>query len=161
MVATSTMSELDQEFGAALNDVWRLVAQRRPYEELVAAFKAVECEFVPRLEAAGEHWEAQETRRRVAEGLLGIAIDAGRSVEEYDQILQQIRELGFDDIRREIEVSLTYAHGCARHGAHERVLHCLIPLVERLAADAEPTDSTVRQLIGECHSLIHQSRSTP
>lgn len=161
MVATSTMTELDEEFGAALNDVWRLVAQRRPYEDLVAAFKAVEHEFVPRLEAAGERWEAQETRRRVAEGILGIAIDAGRPADEYDQIFQQIRDLGFDDTRREIEVSLTYAHGCARQGAHARVRDCLLPLVERLAADVEATDAVGRQLIDECQSLIDQSRSTP
>ena len=161
MVATSAMTELDQEFGAALNDVWRVVAQRRPYEELVAAFEAVEAKFVPRFEAADERWKTQETRRRVAEGLLGIAIDAGRPVDEYDRLFQRIRDLGFDDVRREVEVSLTYAHGCARQAAHDRLLRCLVPLVDRLAADIETTDSVVRQLMGECQSLIHQSRSTP
>jgi hypothetical protein len=154
------MTDLDEEVGIALNDVWRLVARRCPYEDLVAAFQAVEDTYVPRLEAAGESWEAQETRRRVAEGILGVAIDVGRPLAEYDQIFQRIIDLGFHDVRRELEVSLTYAHGCARAGAHDRVLHCLVPLVEGLALDVERTDDPVlRQLVHEGQEMIRKARA--
>lgn len=150
------IDDLDDQVFRALTDVQTKLGQSS-FEELVTAFEEVERRFVPLFEARGETWKALETRRRVAEDILGVAIDHNHSPAECEALVAKIADLGFDDIRSKGDVILMFSGYCVRRGSSQRARQHLIPLRSELEAELTRTgDAVIANYLRACQELLER-----
>lgn len=118
--------------------------------------------FVPILEARGETWRAQELRRRVAEDILGVAIDHRHPPTACETLLGRVIELGFGDLRSKADVLLMFGGYCARQGSKQLVPHYLVPLKAELEAEYERTqDAVLINYLHDCQRFLDMIEGHP
>jgi hypothetical protein len=105
-----------------------------------AKFRALEAEFLPRLEHHEEN--ARELRRHITEGIFLAAYIKEQPFDTYQSLWNELSQLGFSRIERRCNQTWLFADCCRKHGQTEIGLGVLDPLIaelERLRADPAVT----------------------
>jgi hypothetical protein len=108
------------------------------FASVVADYRAIEAEFLPRV---GDNEEnAQQVRRRVTEHLLQAAWDKDQPFETCQRYWNDLLQLGFYRIERQCLQTGSFAVCCHDYGQTELGLAVLDPLIVELKRlRAEPT----------------------
>lgn len=135
--------DMERTIMHAHGDVYRLLAARRPYEEIVAALDAFGARFIPELEAAGEAAGAREIRRMVAAGHLDAAMVSDLRLDHCELLLARCFAVGFSSLYARALKLTSFAACCGKQGDVERARLYLEPLIEDLAAEHARTGEEV------------------
>ena len=143
MHARDEMAPEELAFHERVNAIY-LRKQDIPFPEVVAAYRAVEAEFVER--AHGNEQHVVETKRRISEWLLEEAARTKQSFDVCRSIWEELIARGFSDPYKHYVMAGIYVRCCQHHAHWEDGLSVLasnIVLVEEWSND--PTlDSEMR-----------------
>jgi len=136
-------ADMEQQIMLAHGDAYRVLAARRPYEEIVAAMDAFGARFIPELETAGDAEGAREIRRMVAAGRLDAAMVSDLPLDRCELLLARCFAVGFHSLYARALKLMSFAACCEKHGDVERARLYLEPLIEDLAAEQARTGEEV------------------
>jgi len=108
------------------------------FEEAVCEYRRVEAEFV---EAAGnDEWDVVETKRRISEWLLRLALRADQPHEVCREFWHELIQRGFSNDEQRYIFTCIYARCCQMNGEFDAGIAVLEPLIaEAEQALAETT----------------------
>ena len=115
--------------------------EERSFAEAVDDFRRLEAEFVAR--AGDDEWEVRETRRRIAETILTLALSKRPPLEVCREAWKDIVRLGFSGRDREYVMTGFFAECCRYDENPEEGLAVLLPLIAELERGIEEARATL------------------
>src|SRR5262245_34509672 len=108
----------------------RSIDEDRSFAESVDDLRRLEAEFVVR--GCDDEWDVRETRRRIAELILNVAVSKRPPLEVCREAWKEMVRLGFSDKRTEYMMASFFAECCRYDENPEEGLAVLEPLVAEL-----------------------------
>jgi hypothetical protein len=134
---------LEEQIMLAHNDAYRVLAARRPYEDIVAAMDAFGARFIPVLAAEGDAHGVREVRRMVAAGHLDAAMVSELPLDRCEILLSRCFALGLDNLYDRALKLMSFVAQCEKSGDGERARLYLEPLIEDLETEHARTGGEV------------------
>ncbi|MDI1430050.1 hypothetical protein [Polyangium sorediatum] len=114
--------------------------EERSFAESVDDLRRLEAEFVAR--AGDDEWDVRETRRRIAELILNVALSKRPPLEVCREAWKDIVRLGFSGKDREYVMAWFFADCCRYDEQPEEGLAVLEPLIAELQRGLEEARAT-------------------
>jgi hypothetical protein len=116
------------------------------FEDAVREYRRVEAEFVER--AGDEEWDILETKRRISEWLLRLALRAEQPHEVCREIWEELVQRGFSNDQQKHIFSAIYARCCQQNGEFDAGITVIEPLIIEIEGQLQSTtlDPEVRVL---------------
>jgi len=122
------------------------------FEAAVREYRQIETEFVQR--EADDEWAVIETKRRITEGLLDLALRSSQPQEVCREFWEEMLQRGFSGIDMRHMMGDVYARCCQQNGEFDAGIEALDPLIAELEQLLQSTTLTTQNR-AFCNENLH------